>query len=155
MKYYQANPKTGEYIGDFTARQDPVEKKKNKKTVYLLPAHASFDEPPAAEKGKAVVLEDGKWCLKDDHRGEVVYNTETHAQEKINYIGPIRDGYTTLEPGEFDSWDGEKWMTDTTKQETAEAEALINDRVMQKLRDEAVAELQAEGKLTANGKVKK
>ena len=62
-----------------------METKKQGKPVYLLPANATFDRPPAAEDGKAVIFEDG-WKQVVDNRGKTAVNAERGIFE-IDYLG--------------------------------------------------------------------
>ncbi|HHL8002588.1 TPA: tail fiber assembly protein, partial [Escherichia coli] len=55
-----------------------------------------------------------------DHRGETVYNTETGEPQEITAPGEYPDNTTTLPPStEYDTWAGEKWVTDTEAQRSA------------------------------------
>ena len=65
MLVYNYHPQTGEYAGAETACESPLEP-----GVYLLPAHGTTDEPPAAGPGYVAVYRDGAWSLVEDHRGE-------------------------------------------------------------------------------------
>lgn len=42
----------------------------------------------------------------------------------MDYIGPIKDGYTSITPsGPYQKWDGKKWVTDTDAQHAADVKA--------------------------------
>ncbi len=89
-----------------------------------------------------------------DHRGEVVYNTETGGAKEITALGDYPENTTTISPlTPYDKWDGEKWATDTEAQHSAAVEAAEAQR--QSLIDAAMAsisliqlKLQAGRKLT-------
>lgn len=108
MQIYNYNATSGEYIGQSTARPDPMET-----GSYLIPAHASEVAPPEPGEGQAVVWMGEGWDLVEDHRGVVLYSTATGATVEITELGPIPDGLTDTAPGEFEVWDGDEWVVDT------------------------------------------
>ena len=85
MEIYMFDGETKEYIGAEDALLDPLETKKQGKHVYLLPANATFDRPPAAEDGKAVIFDDG-WKQVVDNRGKTAVNADRGIFE-IDYLG--------------------------------------------------------------------
>ena len=93
MKIYCFEHDTKEYIGPEDALLDPLETKKQGKEVYLIPANAVLDEPPAAVEGKAIVFADG-WQLVDDNRGKEAVNA-ARGRFTVDYIGS-REGDTVL-----------------------------------------------------------
>ena len=52
----------------------------------------------------------GTWVLVEDHRDKTVYNIETKESFKIDYLGEIKEGFTLLEPLQFSTWNGKKWV---------------------------------------------
>ncbi|WP_100729296.1 tail fiber assembly protein, partial [Escherichia coli] len=94
------------------------------------------------------------WEYVPDHRGEVVYNTETGESKEITAPGDYPENTTTIVPlTPYDKWDGEKWVTDTEAQHSAAVDAAEAQR--QSLIDAAMAsisliqlKLQAARKLT-------
>ncbi|HBB9710528.1 TPA: tail fiber assembly protein [Escherichia coli] len=94
------------------------------------------------------------WEYVPDHRGEIVYNTETGDAKEITAPGDYPENTTTIAPlTPYDKWDGEKWVTDTEAQHSAAVEAAEAQR--QSLIDAAMAsisliqlKLQAGRKLT-------
>ncbi|HCP9237865.1 TPA: tail fiber assembly protein, partial [Escherichia coli] len=94
------------------------------------------------------------WEYVPDHRGEVVYNTETGESKEITAPGDYPENTTTIVPlTPYDKWDGEKWVTDTEAQHSAAVDAAEAQR--QSLIDAAMAsisliqlKLQAGRKLT-------
>ena len=56
MKIYHYNKTTGEYIGEITARQSPLEP-----GVYLMPAYSTVTAPPACATGMVAVFSGGAW----------------------------------------------------------------------------------------------
>lgn len=93
MKVYNFDEITKEYIGSEDALIDPLETIKQGKEVYLIPANAVLEEPPAAVEGKAIVFADG-WQLVDDNRGKEAVNA-ARGRFTIDYVGE-REGDTVL-----------------------------------------------------------
>ena len=58
----------------------------------------------------------GGWYLVEDYRDKTVYNIETKEPFKIDYLGPIKEGFTLLEPFPFSEWNGKKWILDEDEQ---------------------------------------
>lgn len=105
MLVYNYHPQTGEYAGAETACESPLEP-----GVYLLPAHGTTDEPPAAGPGYVAVYRDGAWSLVEDHRGEVRYDTATRERHEIKELGPVPAEWTAVPPEDGEAvWDGTKW----------------------------------------------
>ncbi|KAB0554619.1 tail fiber assembly protein [Pantoea stewartii] len=89
-----------------------------------MPGDSTNKDPGDEVSGEVAVFTDGAWTQKEDHRGDTVYSTDTGEESTVDYIGPVKDGYTSLAPsGPYDKWDGEKWVTDTDAQHAADVEA--------------------------------
>lgn len=91
-----------------------------------IPANSTVDEPPAKKKGKAICRDTSGagWEYVADHRGETVYSTETGEAIEVTIPGDYPTGTTTTAPTTpYDEWDGEKWVTDTDAQHTADVAA--------------------------------
>lgn len=92
-----------------------------------IPGNSTAIEPANAEDGAVMVFTGAAWESKEDHRGETVYSTGNQLPVIVDYIGPVRDGFTLNEPTTaFDLWNGDTWVTDTASQhahdiQTAEA----------------------------------
>ncbi|EJC1681490.1 tail fiber assembly protein [Escherichia coli] len=87
------------------------------------PAHSCIDVPPEAIPGYVVCRTAtlNGWEHVPDHRGETVYSTENGTPVQITQPGDYPEGTTTKQPGTvWDIWNGEKWVTDTERQRTAE-----------------------------------
>jgi len=116
MMVYNFNIETGEYTGsslEFLAQG------------VGIPAHSSFNAPPACESGKVCLFRDGGWQQITDHRGETVYNIETGEAFTLLQPGDYPDGCTPLKPVTiFDKWDGSAWVTDQAAQLEAAVTAL-------------------------------
>ena len=93
MKIYCFEQDTKEYIGAEDALLDPLETKKQRKNVYLIPANAVLEEPPAAVEGKAIIYSDG-WQVVPDNRGKEAVNSDC-GRFTVDYIGE-REGDTVL-----------------------------------------------------------
>lgn len=76
MQVYKYDEQTKEYIGAEQALIDPLESELQGKTIYLLPANATFEKPNLQE-GFANVWND-KWENIEDNRGKEYWlNTDT------------------------------------------------------------------------------
>lgn len=111
---YQANPATGEYVGQSYADPDPLVVGN-----WLIPGKAFTEAPPKAEKGFAAVhVPGGKevWSLLRDLRG-TVYQTDTGLQVEWEKFGELPQGLTlTPWPGPYHVWSGEEWKLDVAAQ---------------------------------------
>ena len=130
-------------------------------TEYLavgvgIPACSCLDAPGTHKAGYAICrsVDLNSWEYVPDHRGEVVYSTETGDTKEITVPGDYPENTTTIAPlTPYDKWDGEKWVTDTEEQHSAAVGAAEVQR--QSLVDAAMAsisliqlKLQAGRKLT-------
>ncbi|EEY2316236.1 tail fiber assembly protein [Escherichia coli] len=121
-----------------------------------VPGNSCVDAPISKKDGFAVcrTADLTGWEYVADHRGEIVYNTETGESKEITAPGDYPENTTTIAPlTPYDKWDGEKWVTDTEAQHSAAVEAAEAQR--QSLIDAAMAsisliqlKLQAGRKLT-------
>jgi hypothetical protein len=68
MQTYRFDKKTKEFLYAETAYLDPLETEQQGKDVYLLPANSTFDTPPTAKSGYAVMWNGVTWELVEDHR---------------------------------------------------------------------------------------
>ncbi|CAH4904005.1 TPA: tail fiber assembly protein [Escherichia coli] len=130
-------------------------------TEYLaigvgIPACSCLDAPGPYKTGYAICRSEdfNSWIYVPDHRGEIVYSTETGESKEIKAPGDYPENTTTIAPlSPYDKWDGEKWVTDTEAQHNAAVDAAEAQR--QSLIDAAMAsisliqlKLQAGRKLT-------
>ena len=100
-------------------------------TEYLavgvgIPACSCLDAPGTHKAGYAICrsVDLNSWEYVPDHRGEIVYSTETGESKKITAPGDYPENTTTIAPlTPYDKWDGEKWMTDTEVQHIAALDA--------------------------------
>ena len=107
-----------------------------------IPAYSCLDAPGTYKAGYAICrsADFNSWEYVPDHRGEVVYNTETGESKEITAPGDYPDNTTTIAPlTPYDKWDGEKWVTDTEAQHSAAVDAAEAQR--QSLMDTAMASI--------------
>lgn len=105
---------------------DPVDKRLVGSFEYFwavgtgLAAHSTRVEPPAIEDGMIPVFDEERqsWSLTEDHRCKVVYSIQDQSSEIVDYIGPIKDGYTLTQPDSvYESWQGDQWEDIRTEEE--------------------------------------
>ncbi|MFV0480529.1 MAG: hypothetical protein ACK5LP_00965 [Campylobacteraceae bacterium] len=114
MIIYNYAKDTKELINKEDARLDVLETQIQKKEVFLIPANSTIIEPLTPKANKINVWNGKKWELKEDYRGQMLYNTTTKEAKTIDKIGEtsIQDGFTTLEPFSSSIWNGAKWVDD-------------------------------------------
>ena len=116
-------------------------------TEYLavgvgIPACSCLDAPGTHKAGYAICrsVDLNSWEYVPDHRGEVVYSTETGDTKEITVPGDYPENTTTIAPlTPYDKWDGEKWVTDTEAQHSAAVDVAEAQR--QSLIDAAMASI--------------
>lgn len=107
-----------------------------------IPAYSCLDAPGIHKAGYAICrsVNLNSWEYVPDHRGEIVYNTETGESKQITAPGDYPENTTTIAPlTPYDKWDGEKWVTDTEAQHSAAVDAAEAQR--QSLIDAAMASI--------------
>ncbi|MBL5914662.1 tail fiber assembly protein [Enterobacter asburiae] len=90
-----------------------------------LPANSCTDAPGESKQGFAVcrTADFTAWEYIADHRGETVYSTETGESLIVSLPGDYPEGTTALAPSTpYDTWNGNKWVTDTEAQHAADVE---------------------------------
>lgn len=105
MLIYHYNPATKEYIGPEQAKKSPLD------DMWLVPAYATMVEPPVVSGNEVAVWEGEAWEVKEDHRGNVVYDKITAQPSVIDKIGPIPDSHTESIPCPYPIWSGSQWTT--------------------------------------------
>jgi hypothetical protein len=116
MKHvYNYSNETFELTGEEMADLDPEESKMKGRNVFLLPANATFVEPPVEVENKIQVFNTGKqkWSQRSDFRGSVHYSP-TGEMTEIKDIGRKIPKTHTLKAPPQDKfkenlWDGKKW----------------------------------------------
>lgn len=101
MNVYKYDEKTKEYIRTEQAQLDPLETKKQQKNVYLLPANATFAEPPEAQEGFARVWNGEAWKQVEDNRGVEYWmpeDTYGASAREMKELGALPEGATLTPP---------------------------------------------------------
>ena len=97
MIFYTYDKKTKEYTGTQNAFIDPLETKKQGKTVYLVPGNATVKKPLETKENQAVIFNGSGWEIVADYRNKTYYiGTEQHEMKEL---GDLPDG-ATFEPVE-------------------------------------------------------
>ena len=65
MKAYLYDENSKEYIAEIEAQTDPLESKKAKCDIWLLPANSTFELPPPRQNGFKIIFEGDKWIMKE------------------------------------------------------------------------------------------
>ena len=88
MQAYKYDEQTKEYIGTEQALIDPLETELQGKTIYLLPANATF-EKPNLQDGFASVFDGTQWENIEDNRGKEywldtdIFGTSAHTMKEL------------------------------------------------------------------------
>lgn len=107
-----------------------------------VPGNSCVDAPISKKEGFAICRKADLtgWEYVADHRGEIIYSTETGESKEITVLGDYPENTTTIAPlTPYDKWDGEKWVTDTEAQHSAAVDAAEAQR--QSLIDNAMASI--------------
>jgi hypothetical protein len=114
MNVYHYHPDTYAYLGVSEAKIDPLETATMGEEVYLIPAHATIDQPPQALENQKARRTDDSWELVDDYRGQDFWDKDTGTKVTITELGmAIPAGYPTVFPpaGIFNpKWNGATWI---------------------------------------------
>ena len=100
MNVYKYND-NGEYIGTEEALLDPLETELQGENVYLLPANATFIEPPEAQESFARVWNGEAWEQVEDNRGVEYWlpeDTYGAPAREMKELGALTEGATTTAP---------------------------------------------------------
>lgn len=91
-----------------------------------LAANSTQLDPLEHKQGFTIIYDEdsASWSYIKDLRGTKVFSTSTQQESEIDYIGPIKEGFTTIKPTSFfETWTGEGWADQRTAEEK-EAERL-------------------------------
>lgn len=89
-----------------------------------MPGHSTDIDPGVVVAGEVAIFTGTGWKQEEDHRGEMVYSTKDGAASDIDYIGSVKDGYTSIAPLTlYDKWGGTKWVKDTDAERAADVAA--------------------------------
>ncbi|ECC3213034.1 tail fiber assembly protein [Salmonella enterica subsp. diarizonae] len=119
IKIYNLRLDTNEFIGAGDAYIPPH---------TGLPANCTDIVPPEIPASHIAVFdfETQTWSLKEDHRGETVYDITTGNPIYISEPGPLPENVTSVSPdGEYQKWDSKAkvWVKD----EAAETAARLRE----------------------------
>ena len=106
IKVFNLRADTKEFIGTSDAYIQPF---------TGLPANSTDIEPPACPADSVAIFDLNKkeWSIQENHRGQMVYNTETGQPVYIERPGPLPEKTTTMpKPGDFYVWNGKVWKLD-------------------------------------------
>ncbi|EHU6088100.1 tail fiber assembly protein [Escherichia coli] len=94
-----------------------------------MPGNSTDIDPGEDVPSKVAVFDGEGWSWQEDHRGETVFSTANGSRVTVDYIGGIRDGFTTVAPvTPYDKWDGSQWVTDTVAQHAADVAAAETEK---------------------------
>ena len=102
MRCYNYDPLTKEYRNFSDCVLDPLESNKTESQVWMLPANATFKEPPIPGDGKVAIWNGTSWELIDDLRGTEywlpgdTWQTEPRVWKDL---GPLPESAVTTRPG--------------------------------------------------------
>lgn len=100
MQVYKYDEKTKEYIGTEQALINPLESELQGKTIYLLPANATF-EKPNLQDGFASVFNGTQWENIEDNRGKEYWlPTDKYGApaREMKALGPLPEGAILTAP---------------------------------------------------------
>jgi hypothetical protein len=115
MEIYNYDSETKEYLNSNEANIDPLETQLQGEDVFLLPAFATYDEPPTADENeKAVFGEDENWSVVSDHRGTEYWDEDGVSLEIMELDESVPGNCTTEAPPDDNSlkvphWTGSEW----------------------------------------------
>ncbi|EIC3833300.1 tail fiber assembly protein [Escherichia coli] len=94
-----------------------------------MPGNSTDIDPGEDVLGEVAVFSNNDWKWLADHRNEIVYSTTDGTSSTVDYIGEVKEGFTTSAPATpHDVWDGEKWVTDSEAQHAAEVAAAETEK---------------------------
>ena len=122
MQAYMYSTTTHEIIETVPCFPDPVRSRIEGREVYLLPAHATFTEPPAKRTGYIAVWNGSGWAEVEDHRGVqywpkgAPYNS---SPMEMKELGPLPEGASLTRPEQTE----EEKAAEEERRKEIEAEA--------------------------------
>lgn len=97
---YLYDEKTKEYKSDVNAQLDPLESEKAGKDIYLLPANATWEQPPIKE-GYTTVWNGKEWDAVEDNRKKEYWLPEDKygaPAREMKELGPLPEGAMLTAP---------------------------------------------------------
>jgi len=119
MKIFHYDGITKVYSGWSVAELDPLESKLAGKDVFATEApHSTLSPVSDFSEDQAGVFDEGsgEWVIIPDHRGATIYSTHNTEATAVEVVGDIPAGYTKEQPGPYDEWDGDQWITDVARE---------------------------------------
>lgn len=92
MKVHHYDSVTGEYLESVDAQESPLEP-----GVFLVPAYATQQAPPAAIAGHVWCWRENAWNAVEDHRGERLWDA-SGAEVTVRGLGPLPEGLSASPP---------------------------------------------------------
>ena len=89
--YYSYNAEKNAFSGKYPALKNP-----RRQSEFLLPAMATFKEPPKTKQNEVAIWNGKDWEIESDFRGQTQINIETREVSKIDYIGDVKSGFQKL-----------------------------------------------------------
>lgn len=89
--YYSYNSEKNAFSGKYPALKNP-----KRQTEFLLPAMATFKEPPTTKQNEIAIWNGEDWEIESDFRGELQVDIETKEVSAIDYIGSIKNGFQKI-----------------------------------------------------------
>lgn len=87
MKIYNYDRETAEYTGESTAEKNQMG------GGYLLPAFATFENPPAFGDLEKAFFENSTWIVKPYYKGKNQVDLKTKFVSQVDYYGDIKEGF--------------------------------------------------------------
>lgn len=89
--YYSYNAEKNAFSGKYPALRNP-----RRQSEFLLPAMATFKEPPKTKQNEVAVWNSEDWVVESDFRGKFQVDIETKEVSMIDYIGKIKKGFQII-----------------------------------------------------------
>ena len=86
--YYSYNTEEKAFSGKYPAIKNP-----RRQSEYLLPAMATFKEPPITNENEVAIWDGNDWVVEPDYRGEKQVEIKTKLISNIEYVGKIKAGF--------------------------------------------------------------
>lgn len=122
MQAYMYSITTHEFLESVPCFPDPVRSRMEGREVYLLPANATFTEPPAKRTGYTAIWNGSGWIETEDHRGIQYWPkgaTYNSASVEMKDLGTLPDGASLTRPEQT----ADEIAAEKEQREQAEAEA--------------------------------
>ena len=122
MQAYMYSITTHEFLESVPCFPDPVRLRMEGREVYLLPANATFTEPPAKRTGYTAIWNGSGWIETEDHRGIQYWPkgaTYNSASVEMKDLGALPDGASLTRPEQT----ADEIAAEKEQREQAEAEA--------------------------------